>query len=1305
MHHLVPPFIIEKYRQNDLSGSFSCAALFVDISGFTSVTEALMKHGQYGAEVLAVVMRTVFTPLVHSVYEQGGFVTGFAGDAFTAVFPTGINESPPQLHALATAWHIQHEMISNSRQETRFGIFEFSAKVGLASGTADWGIVSSENGDQATYYFSGSAIDGCARSESHASSGEIIAGNAFYEVIQPMASASAVNDHWRIRQISGVLPNPKPVIVPAVDADLAAHFVPLFLVKQGIEGEFRQILNLFIGLKGTPSQDELVIFMQHVFRLQEQFGGFLNRIDFGDKGCHLLLFWGAPISRENDLTHVLDFILALDRATDISLRAGITYRIAHAGYIGSELAEEYTCYGRGVNLAARQMTSAAWGDIWLDGETAQRASADFEVKSVGPKAFKGFAEPQNVYQLEGHLAKRRSRFEDKPLIGRQRELETLVKAVGPIFNGRFAGSVAIIGEAGVGKSRLVDALYTPYIQQDQAAVFLCQADELLRQSLNPFRYFLARYFNQSPLNSEKTNKERFFAKFRELLDATPESALKEELERTHSFLGNLIDLSWKDSLYEQLDPELRFENALEGLKALFKAESMRRPVIIHLEDAHWWDQDSQTFLTRLTRNVKKYPFVLLVTSRQDLPEGIFEPTVPQQQIQLQTLGQSEVGELAKDMLNRTASPPLLKLLVDRTEGNPFFVEQILLYLQEHDLLDAAEAETEQALSGTVHIPTDVRAVLTARLDRLPVEIKDLAQKASILGHEFEIPILAAMVDRDLNLDLFLAAGEAEKVWLNSGPASYVFRHALLRDAAYDMQVGSRLRQLHSQAAYAHETVYPDPVRAPHFAEIAFHFDRAERAPEAQRYYGSAGEFAKDEYRNEDAVTFLSRALELADETDHSARYQYLATRETIYQWLGQRDRQEHDLAQLSELLVANPDNLALADLALRKSSFDLIRSGYEVSVSHVREALAHAEAAQDTLTEARAYHRWGRTLWQQGQSDEARTHLEKALKSARRAHDQSLAAECLVDLANVLRLQGHFNRARRILKEATEIFDQLKDAQGVIRCQTLVGVLDTDLGFFADSEASYLRALNLSHETGWRFAETYIFANMGGTQFELGDFAKSSDYLNQALHLAEETGDLRSEANSLDTLGLIAHYSGQPGEAVSTYYERAISNLQSLNNQRELGFVLTHAGYALIDLARFDQAEAYLRQALLVRQEIGAIALQIDTLAGIARLALATGRIDQAVSITQEILAHIDESGIDGIELPILVHLICYQVLIEGSKQDPDLQKRAEQVLETGNVLLDERLQRLPDEDTRQRFLQNPPYNRQLRDLRRPQKT
>jgi class 3 adenylate cyclase len=361
MHRLVPEFVIEQYTAGRTGGDLPAVALFVDISGFSTVTDALMVHGQHGAEVLAMLMRAVFDPLVQSVYEQNGFITTFAGDAFTAIFPLGGAQVEGHRRALAAAWHIQERMAAVAEQATPYGTFSVAAKVGLAVGDVYWGIVSAEG------------------------------------------------------------------------------------------GEFRHVVNLFVNIPTVRTEAQLAIFMQSIFALQDRYGGLFNGLDFGDKGSNLLLFWGAPVAYKTDVERALNFILDLQTRTSIPINASVTYRVAHAGFIGSPLREDYTCFGRGVNLAARFMTAAPRGEIWLDEEAARKAQPHFDIEFGGERVFKGFAEKQQVYVLYERKEGVEAFFEGE-LVGREAELGQLHDFLGPLWEGRSAGAMVVLGDPGSGRS-------------------------------------------------------------------------------------------------------------------------------------------------------------------------------------------------------------------------------------------------------------------------------------------------------------------------------------------------------------------------------------------------------------------------------------------------------------------------------------------------------------------------------------------------------------------------------------------------------------------------------------------------------------------------------------------------------------------------------------------------------------------------------------------------------------------------------------------------------------------------------------
>ena len=534
MRHLLPEFILENLQIGRYRGEFAAATLFIDLSGYTATTEALMQHGQAGAETIGELIRGLFHPLIQSVFTHHGFIAQAAGDAVTAIFPQSGQPSAltTQQLALAAALTIQHHFQAHARQSTPFGDFTFAVKVGVGYGTVEWGILSSLDDSRHTYYVKGSAIRECTEAEQCAEGGEII---LFPTVLAELAPLPLTWDELgegfgRLRHLPVLPPLPVAAATPSaapIDLSLASTFFPPDLLTNPISGEFRQVLNLFINLPGYPDHDELSAILAVIFQLQAQYGGYLEGVDFGDKGCTLLLFWGAPVSHENDLLRALNFALELREI--IPFRAGLTYRLARAGFLGAELWESYTCYGRGVNLAARLTTAAAWGEIWLDEEIARRATPPFEINPIGHYQLKGFSDPQPAYLLIGRQAVTLTiPFYQQTLVGREPELVQLHNFVEPIFQGQFAGLLMLVGEAGVGKSRLLHEFGQQLAGQHTLppAIFLCQTDEIIRASLNPFRYWLRQTFAQVTTDPETNNKTLFTARLENLIHATPDASLR-----------------------------------------------------------------------------------------------------------------------------------------------------------------------------------------------------------------------------------------------------------------------------------------------------------------------------------------------------------------------------------------------------------------------------------------------------------------------------------------------------------------------------------------------------------------------------------------------------------------------------------------------------------------------------------------------------------------------------------------------------------------------------------------------------------
>ncbi len=1189
MHNLVPDFILENFKEGQRKGHFQAVCLFVDVSGFTPLTNVLMAQGTEGTEEIAAVLGAIFRPLVRLIYEQGGFIAGFAGDAFKAVFP--LNNSA-EARATVAAWQIWEHLVKRPSIVTHFGTFEFAVKALIASGQVEWGIWQGDvtHGTQnALYYFEGEALTHCLAADPLAEAGDVLLSQQVYEKLPPgSVTAVPVETYHRLREVSPSLVDTCPALpvrAEAIQADKTARFYPDELLHLPTKGEFRQVVTLFINLKALPAD---ATFSQTLFHLLNKYGGYLcrsGRIGALDKGATLLIFWGAPHSHENDVARALGFILDLQTAVAVPLKAGLTYNLAYAGFIGSELREEYTCHSSYVNLAARQMVLADWGEILLDETVATRAQTNFNIRERGHYLIKGFATKRLVYQLHSRRPRSARQFYNGRLVGRHKEITQLETAVQPLFDGRFAGLVLVTGEAGLGKSRLI---YEFFASQEAAfSLFLCQTDEILRQSLNPFRYWLRRYFRQTA--NEAQNKRTFHDILDALVARTVDESLQSELQRTASFLAALVGLYWPDSLYAQLEPKLRFANTLTALKTLIKAESLCRPVVLCLEDIHWLDEDSRTFLPILLKDLAQFPLVVAATSRPMttaelhtiIPEEI-KPTT----IELHTLVTDEVAALAEAHLEGPVLPELVQLLTERSEGNPFFAEQILFFLQEQQLLHLSEAGWTLAVSSRreTAVPVNVFSVLVARLDRLPQAVKQLVQMAAVLGREFSLQVLHQMAaEQEIEEGVQTAVNAA--IWLAINETRFLFKHALLRDAAYEMQLHTQRRHLHQLAADSLKSVYAADLQ-PHFADLAHHYERAGMVTQAIHYLTQAGRSASEAYQNQQAIGYYSRALGLvpAQEKDH--RYELLLAREEIYALLGDRQREQADLSDLQQIADDLANKQYQAQVALRVASYSFYTSDYDATETAAGQALQLAKMAKDRQLIMEAQLQLGQSFWSHGQYESAARHLTQTLVQAESLDHPRNVALALRLLGNLAGVQGRYDESNTYFQQSRQISHKIGLRQNEADCLNGLGVVAYFQGKYLLASQYHREGLLLRREIGDRVGEAKMLGNLADALFRQGIVAEVQTYYQESLAMRREVDDIVGVAWVLEKLGELFWSKGDVSQA-RQHYEQALEIRQEVENLRDTEWSLNNVAAIYRAQGEYHRAQEYHQQALNLSQSLG----------------------------------------------------------------------------------------------------------------------
>lgn len=1043
MNPLVPDFIVRRDAEGQLSGTFEAAALFVDISGFTSLTTKLMQHGRggrEGAEALVRTLRFHFDPLVAAVHEAGGFITGFAGDAFTALFPaqprapgsastrpppprlpTGrpplfsgmagkpapltvprpgkpLTAPPPRRNvaevALSAAERIQRFFADNPVYDTPYGEFPFSMRLGLSYGEVSFWIVPITAG-RAFYFFHGPSIDAAAVAQHHASMGDVLFDAPFRERI-PNVEATPTGGGYFVAIPSGPV-SELPAASQAAPVPQSGRFVAPGITAVPPQGEFREVASVFAGFESVPDPPALIRLLDE---LTVRYGGTFTGLDSGDKGINALIHFGAPVSHENDADRALDFALEMRRALEpmTRVRAGISRGIRYVGFNGGTRRMEFACLGRATNLAARLMMTAPWGELFCAPDVANDAQETYQIEDRGAFELKGYEQPVPVSAIVRKKQNAPHKDHAKELIGRKAELDKLARVVEPIFPatsapGRCAGVVYVDGEAGIGKSFLVDT-YQGMLRDRPDRPFLwitAPCDQTLRTSLNPFEVAFKDYCRIEDGGSKEEKRVRLDETLDRLIARIPEREvwLKRELDEARSLFGALIGATWVSSFYERLDPKMRFDRTLSALFAWLRAESLAQPVVLVLEEAHWADDDTRRALQVIANAAaaQQVPLALICAARyrdDGAPCRLdLDRSVPRADIALGPLSPDDISKIAARMMGRPIHDIFRSLLLEHAGGNPFFAEEILTYWGESET-DGQTAELSFTASSVALLPSDVNSLLVARLDRLAAPLKATVFAAAVLGVEFDLRVLGLMFDgRFAEVTEQTRAIEKQRVWVQLSPIRFRFRNTLLRNAAYEIQARARLQRLHLKAALAIEAVHSSDIDV-HLAELARHYRRAEATDKARHYLLRAARQATSRYAHAQARQLYRAYLKVAGDppTQESVVVRYELARDVLEPG-GALARAWDEYGQVIEEAQQIGSRASEALGWLGRGRVRFLANQHAEAVSCLAQTLTICREIDNRWTERRALSHLALAYRALGRVDEARATFEQALTLAR----------------------------------------------------------------------------------------------------------------------------------------------------------------------------------------------------------------------------------------------------------------------------------------------------------------------------------
>lgn len=1295
MRNLIPHFIQEQLLSDTLTGYSEGFAVFVDMSGFTRLTEALMNEGKAGAERLSIILNAIFEPMVGLVYDHGGFIPHFAGDAFLGIFLNDrTNLTAEQVLAISQQFFDLLEKAS-----VHFQGFEISIKVGVSYGEIAWGIVGKEN---KSFYFRGAGIEGSTDSQSMASKQEVIVDAPFRQLLPTEIPLSQidnlpyfkVDEYFDTNRVERLLSKRTPSKEKILSKKIAAQFLPDAVLQFNQQGEFRAVVPVFISFEGVGNHDSLSDYMSIVLEQTSNFSGYFKEIEFGDKGGVCVIIFGAPVSFENNIERAVEFvsavnedILPMQTSMGLKHKVGVATGIAYTGIVGGKQRCQYAAVGNRVNIAARLMMQAEWGEVLVDEEVQKQRN--FKFRHKGDISYKGLKKKIPTFQFTGRNLEHRQTFNGS-MVGRTAELNTLIELALEAFEVSRPTVAYVYGEAGVGKTRLSFEMKGLLRKLKRLRWLTCRSDQILRKPFNPFISLLKNYFGQSSDNSHQINfdnfEQRFSALVNEMMHVSHAQAeqIRREIIRTKPVLAALTGLKTTNSLWDNLDAKGRYENTLSALTSLFQAEALLRPVVVELEDGHWFDDSSLEFLNDFVGRVKNFPIFFLVTSRYDdegLRPKVFDEislqkhNIPDQIVDLNILDATAMKSFADERLKGDIHDDLLELLMRTSNGNPFYAEQMLEYFVENELLKMTDSKWS-VKDKNVRISDSIQAVLTARIDRLSAQVKETVKAAAVIGREFELPVLSEVMKgsealkqqnggaSSLVLKEQVKTAERAQIWQAMNELRYIFRHALLREAVYDMQLKTRLKELHRLIAEAIENLYSRNIEQ-HFVDLVFHYEQAEVKPKLIEYLQKAADHAKSLYQNQQALVFYDKLLSLIEDGDktqqksNNDRAKILLNKGAILELTGQWDECESSFREALELARKTNDSKLLGTVNDHLGHLLMLKGNYDDADTFLETAAAFFGSIHDNRGTSRVYGNLGTLYFRQGKYEDAKLYFIRSIQLAQLYKHTPSNAQIVSTLGLTYMNLGKYDDGIRWQQSQLDLCKRVGDRQGMATLYVNMGIVYFEKGDYDAALESHQKGLSLSEELGNKQLTAIAIGCIGNVwqhkgkfdsameNFErdlvlveelgdkqgisialgligelysiMGEFDKAIEYMHRNLAISEELSYQKGVAKALNNLGDI-YYFKKEYETSLKYYDQSIQVTRSIGNKLVLAFSLVEKGQVLLSTGRIDEARQHLDEALQLGNEINQPDLIFSAKLFSASLAIADGKDDKAKATLDELL-------------------------------------------------------------------------------------
>ncbi|MBN1150554.1 tetratricopeptide repeat protein [candidate division WOR-3 bacterium] len=1128
------------FLPNDIDTSFALkkrkgALLFADLKGFTELSEKFAEHGVLGTGELTQIIDGCFDSLLTVVRKYDGDVIEFIGDALFIKFKT-------MKAAEKCAKEMSEKIRSFSDLKTSLGGFSLSMKIVYARGR--WNELILGNPKKAVFFLTGKTLKRIALYEEKKSKEDIVE-----------APSAGTESRKKIESLP-------------IDFNIKGtkSFLPNFserLPKKGTFGEFRSVACVFIKIAGydeeNPDYENLNSAFVRIFKAIEKHGGSLNDLDNArEKGSRLLVLFGAPVAFGDDseraVMFALETIAVLNGMRGLQASSSVGAGYVYAGIIGDKKRKKYSVIGDTVNSTSRILDTLYDGEIAVSDDVFRMTKNRINYEAMTDVRVKG---KKGLLKRYRPLSFKRELTKTHPFVGREKELK---KVTGCVIKSRTA--IRIVGQAGIGKTRFIEET-ARIVAENGVTVYRARAEEH-RPAFHLFSSLAKNICSIADDDSAKTK----FSKLKKAFERSGKIPVT-AIDDINMIAGMLFGMEVPDEKRLGLTPELKKENLIGAMVKLI--ESAGRRLCVILDDLHWSKPEDTEAIKVITRSLllySQFPVSIILSSRSEADLSLDEKRTKSLKIDLKPFDKKPFDKFIAQVLGRKKlEDQVLKTVVERSGGNPFYAEQILSYLRDKNLIIeksdkwlAVPSYREDAL------PENLFSIVTARIDKLGERIRESLRIASAIGMEFKVGIIDEVM-RGKTVNELKSAAETGLVNLaDREELEYIFSHALFKDVIYQSILSEKRKTIHLAVAKALEKSGATNSKE-RLSSLAHHYDIAQKWNKAFKYRLEAGRKYKSEYLNEEAIFNLERAIQIAYESPVPIRQKLQAMEDLIetyfntgkvgksLTWAEELDRRSEGdpvikskALRYMSLCLSGEKNFreALSSLekayrSLRSSSYScteekimnaLARANIYRNVFDLERSLAEAQKAEmmygklskkrkDPKVEVRICMEIGSSHYSKFDYDLAVKKFREASDIAEKINDKHRQASAISNSGVIYHYQGKFDKALSCYKKTESITGEIGDRRGQCLSKLNIGCAYNDMKKIEEALVKFKEALRIALEIDFVKMIMFLYINIGNSYNNMRRHKEAAQYTEKAKPYAEELRDYSALARINENLGNI----------------------------------------------------------------------------------------------------------------------------------------------------------------------------------------